>query len=98
MDEFALDPRPDLTEDAEHWRVVLVRAAKRSDDLLGLLRGFRAYGAKLTTIDDGYKLVARYAPNGGWANLAEWLTDRENYLIPQQKALTEILSNKEQAA
>lgn len=95
-DSFAVDVRPDLTEDAERWRIVLQRAAKTSDELFGLLRGYRACGARLAAIPEGFRLLPpeEFGAETGWRNREDWQADREHHLVPVGSELSKILARE----
>ncbi|MFN8474901.1 MAG: hypothetical protein U0822_22125 [Anaerolineae bacterium] len=83
------DTRPDLASDSLLWRRLLQMAA--SDDhlaegLFGVLRGFRAMGARLAPSDRGYQIEP------GEIDPTEYAAWRVTYLMPHRVTLTEYLN------
>jgi hypothetical protein len=98
---WALNPRPDLAEDADLWRRLLAAAALSDrPGVYGALHGVRCCGARLVANGAGYRITGP-APDDGPLSYREpdpetgeigtWESDREGWLLPHRAAITVLL-------
>jgi hypothetical protein len=84
-----LDARPDLADDATHWRQLLRGAyaldGNRSDGLFGALHGLRCSGARLSVARGHPRLLPGEIESSAYR---DW---RERWLMPHREALTLLL-------
>ena len=83
------DPRPDLADDSDQWRRLIVLAARYGSgpqSLAAALDGVRCMGARLVIVADRWRIVAgpEYGP-------AAYHCDRAGYLLPHKEALLAVL-------
>jgi hypothetical protein len=96
----SLDPRPDLTDDAMHWRRLLELAWHRDgndrEGLYGVLRGIRCLGVRLTPGKGTLRLQARVEPPGEpplWATREQYGAERARWLEPHRETLVVLLAH-----
>jgi hypothetical protein len=89
------DPRPDFADDSALWTRLLARAHQWDADdprgLFGALHGFRIWGARLEEREGRLFIRPRPAPEGGWADEAEFQAERQQWLVPHAVALVRLL-------
>jgi hypothetical protein len=90
------DPRPDLPEDSELWKRVLVEADATDLDVYSVLHGFRCAGAQIVQAGRGIQLRPRIDPTGNlsvWRTSEDYRSDREAWLVPLREQLTIVFRN-----
>lgn len=98
---WALNPRPDLTEDADRWRRLLAAAAlSDTPGIYGALHGVRCCGARLVRNGTGYRIAAPgpddgplsyHEPDPETGEVVTWEADREDWLVPHREELVRLL-------
>jgi hypothetical protein len=98
---WALNPRPDLADDADLWRRLLAAAALNDDpDIYGVLHGVRCCGARLVKSGAGYRItppaaedgpLSYHLPDPETGEIGSWETDRREWLLPRRAVLTTLL-------
>lgn len=86
------DSRPELP-DAAFWRLALREAwptSDKPDGLFGVLRGLRAYGARIERMSSG-KLAGKVALLRGEIDEATYAEWRRRYLVPHGPLVTRLL-------
>lgn len=88
------DPRPDLTFDSQEWTKLLTVADKKNKDLAGVLHGFRCCGLRLERGKNGYRLRPDInIQTSIWVNKGHYIYDRDKWLVPYEKEITELLNS-----
>lgn len=94
----SLDPRPDLTDDAAHWRRLLDLAWHRDGTdragVCGVLRGTRCLGVRLAPGNGTLRLEARVEPPGDpplWATPEQYREERRRWLEPHREVIISLL-------
>jgi hypothetical protein len=93
------DPRPDLVEDSELWKRVLVEADATDLEVYSILHGFRCAGAQIVRSGHGIQLRPRIDPSGStsvWTTSEDYRADRERWLVPLRDQLTTVFRNAAQ--
>jgi len=90
------DPRPDLAYDSKEWTLLLQLAEAENPNLAGILHGFRCCGLRLHRGRQGWALSPEYAPaTSDWTTEAEYLTLRDQWLMPHAQTITKLLKQLE---
>jgi len=85
------DPRSDLKEDHNYWKLVLREAGKLDHKLYCILHGYRCFGNRLT-IDDGIlKLKKGEEWERYWVNNEDYKKENYKFLLPYRNLIKEIL-------
>lgn len=92
------DPRPDLTDDTTAWRALLTAAfahdGEQPDGVYAALYSARCCGAGLD-LHAKPPIYPRIDPArdvASWVTHAEWEADRERWLLPQRKVISDLLA------
>lgn len=86
------DPRPDLKEDSNLWRVFLTEARKVGEACFEVHHGARCLGLRLIEQDDGtVKFRPLYDEQRGFRSEIEYVQMRDKYLKPHGEHVKEIL-------
>jgi hypothetical protein len=87
-----VDSRPDLANDSQEWTRLLNMAEKINLELAGTLHGMRCCGLRLIREAEGYSLRPEFNKDSKWSNEAEYMADRNKWLVPYGKELVELLN------
>ena len=85
------DPRPDLAEDSELWKVLLNMAQEQNPMLAGVLHGFRCLGTRIRQAKNGYILRPEIDPVFAWPSQEEYEKERDRWLKPHTKEIAALL-------
>lgn len=86
------DPRQDLWEDSNYWKIVLKEAEKVSQEVYGVLHGFRCGGAKLTYKEDKIKMRPRLGSRHSWETKQDYLKDKKEFLIEHKQDIIKVFN------
>ena len=84
------DPRQDLWEDSNYWKVVLKEAEKVNKWVYGVLHGFRCGGAKLTYDNGKIKMRPRLGSRHAWKTKQNYLEDKKEFLVEHKQDIIKV--------
>jgi hypothetical protein len=87
-----VDPRPDLANDSQEWTRLLSMAEGINLELAGTLHGLRCCGLRLVWEPQGYSLRPEFNKDSGWHNEAEYMADRDKWLMSYGKEIIALLN------
>ena len=88
-----IDPRPDLAYDSKDWARLLELAEELSQNIAGLLHGFRCGGLRIHRGGQGYALRPDFDTKTSiWANKNQYEVDRDEWLTPWKQEIINLLN------
>jgi hypothetical protein len=84
------DPRQDLWEDSNYWKIVLKEAEKISQEVYGFLHGFRCGGAKLNFSDGKIKMRPRLGSRHAWETKQKYEKDKKEFLVEHKQDIIKV--------
>jgi len=87
---YKYDPRPDLKQDHQYWKLLLKEAEKRNLTIYNSLHGFRCIGATLQIKDNKIKLISK---TNYWNSAKEWNNYRNEFLLPYKEEISALFNH-----